>query len=269
MSIAHSVVARASRIRDRLFSPPIGITVLIYHRVGGGSASAVDLSPGEFDEQLAVLDECYRVISLESALAELSESRLDASPAVVITFDDGTRDFTEHAVPALVRHGLPATLYVATHFIDAGEDFPWGAPPASWSSLRDAASTGTITIGSHTHSHALLDRLDAASVAADLDRSIDLIGHHVGTRPLDFAYPKAVGGSPAAEIEVRRRFRSAAVAGNRVNRCGSVDLHRLGRTPVKAGDDPATFASKASGGMRLDGALRDLIGPLRYRGATR
>lgn len=269
MSIAGAAIDRASHLCDLLLPPPVGITVLIYHRVGGGSSSAVDLRPSDFDEQLAMLAERYRVISLETAVAELAAARPDAGPAVVITFDDGTRDFTEHAVPALVRHGLPATLYAATQFIDTSKDFPWGAPPPSWSALRDAASTGTISIGSHTHSHALLDRLDRAAVADDLDRSIDLIGEHIGMPPLDFAYPKAVGGSPAAEIEVRRRFRSAAIAGNKVNRCGAVDLHRLGRTPVKAGDDLATFASKASGGMRLEGTLRDVLGLLRYRGQTR
>lgn len=269
MSIARQMLATTSRIRDRLLPQPSGVTVLIYHRVGGGSSSAVDLDPGQFDEQLQLLAEQYRVITLGAALDELASNDVDTSPAVVITFDDGTSDFTEHAAPALVRHGLPATLYVATKFVDGREDFPWGAPPTTWSALRDVASTGLISIGSHTHAHLLLDRLRPGAVAQDLDRSVSLISEHIGTLPVDFAYPKAVRGSPPAEIEVRRRFRSAVLAGNRVNRPGSVDLHQLGRTPVRVGDDLRTFALKARGGMRLEGSLRDLIGPLRYHGQTR
>ncbi len=104
------------------------------------------------------------MVSLDDAAAILG-STPDAptsgptdQSSVVITFDDGTDDFCDHVVPALVEYDLPATLYAATHFIDTGEPFPWGAPPASWAGLADAASTGLVTIGSHTHTHALLDR---------------------------------------------------------------------------------------------------------------
>jgi peptidoglycan/xylan/chitin deacetylase (PgdA/CDA1 family) len=203
---------------------------------------------------------------------------------VVITFDDGTADFTEHAVPALARHGLPATLYVATQFVENGEPFPWGAPPVSWAALRDAAAQrllpeararGTssgggalVTIGSHTHAHWLMDRLDPAMVDADLDRSIELIGDHIGSTPAHFAYPKAVVGSPSAEVAVRRRFRSAALATSRVNRVGRTDAHRLWRTPVQRSDDHDTFVRKADGGLRLEGELRSLAARVRYRGAA-
>ena len=272
------LVKRAGMLVDRVVPPPAGITVLIYHRVGGGSPSAVDLEPDVFERQLAHLAEHHRVLPLEDALAELAVAssgfgpegeREPSSPGVVITFDDGTTDFTEVAVPALVRHGLPATLYAATQFIDEGTEFPWGAPPATWTALREATSTGLISIGSHTHSHWLLDRLDPAEIESDLDRSIDLIGSNIGTVPLDFAYPKAMPGSPAAEIAVRRRFRSASLAANRVNRPGRTDAHRLWRTPVQQSDDDRCFAAKASGGLRLEGELRALLASVRYRGAAR
>ncbi|MEO7398771.1 MAG: polysaccharide deacetylase family protein, partial [Ilumatobacteraceae bacterium] len=197
------VVKRVSRAIDRILPPAIGITVLIYHRVGGRSPSAVDLDPVMFDDQLAILAAEHRVLTLAEALAELAgpssgwgsegassadagarvAAGTDPRPGVVLTFDDGTSDFTEVAVPLLVRHGLPATLYAATQFIDSGEPFPWGAPPTSWNALRDAMATGLISVGSHTHSHWLLDRLQPAAIADDLDRSIELIGAHLGTAP--------------------------------------------------------------------------------------
>ena len=269
MSAAKSTVKRLSRAADRILPAPIGITVLIYHRVGGGSTSAVDMDPHAFDEQLAVLAAEHRVLSLTDALAELTNPSALPVPGVVITFDDGTTDFTDFAVPALVRHGLPATLYAATHYIDSGERFPWDAPPATWAALREAADTGFVSIGSHTHSHWLMDRLERSAIGSDLDRSIELIGEHIGTAPLDFAYPKAVPGSPIAEIEVRRRFRSAALASSRVNRHGTPDVHRLWRTPVQSSDTLEYFSAKAAGGMRLEGELRSALGRLRYRGDSR
>jgi peptidoglycan/xylan/chitin deacetylase (PgdA/CDA1 family) len=273
MSAVRTAVKRLSVLADRLLPEPVGVTVLIYHRVGGGSASAVDLDPAAFDEQLAHLAAHHRVLTLDDALSQLAAPRDDGAPgdersAVVLTCDDGTADFCEVVVPALVRHRLPMTLYAATRFVDEGSEFPWGAPPASWKGLRDAVATGLVTIGSHTHSHRLLDRLDAGAVADDLDRSVDLIGEQLGAAPAHFAYPKAVPGSPAAEVAVRRRFRSAALAGGRVNRPGVTDAHRLWRTPVQRSDGAAEFAAKARGGMRLEGELRALTARLRYRGET-
>lgn len=260
-------VKRTSRAFDAIVRPPAGITVLIYHRVGGGSASEVDLEPALFAEQLGVLRDSCRLLTLDAAVAELhSPQPAGALPGVVVTFDDGTADFCDIAVPLLVEHGVPATLYVATSYIDEGSDFPWGAPPTSWAALRDAASTGLVSVGSHTHSHWLLDRLDTAAVEADLDRSIDLIGEHLGAAPAHFAYPKAMPGSPAAEVAVRRRFRSAALASSRVNRPGHTDLHRLSRTPVQRRDGIEFFTAKAHGGLRLEGELRSLTARLRYRG---
>lgn len=291
MPDARNMIQNLSLLADRVVTPPDGVTILIYHRVGGGSDSAVDLDPEQFDQQLAHLAEHHRVLTIDEATADLTagvgegwasasggaesggaadEPESGTAPRpVVITFDDGTSDFTEVVVPALERHGLPATLYAATSFIDDGDEFPWGAPPTSWSALADAFTTGLVTVGSHTHTHGLLDRLDEGSVDDDLDTSIELIGEHLGERPRHFAYPKAVPGSAAAEVAVRRRFSTAALARNRVNRPGRTDLHRLWRTPVKRSDSPELFAARAAGGLRLEGEMRALAARVRYRGAER
>jgi hypothetical protein len=115
----------------------------------------------------------------------------------------------------------------------------------------------------------LLDRLDSTTVADDLDRSIELIEQHLDLSPRHFAYPKAVPGSPSAEIAVRRRFDTASLAVSRVNRPGNTDLHRLWRTPIQRSDGFDLFALKAAGGLRLEGELRSLTARVRYRGADR
>jgi peptidoglycan/xylan/chitin deacetylase (PgdA/CDA1 family) len=270
--IRQTIAKRALALGDLFMKPRSGVTVLIYHRVGGGSGSEVDLDPDAFRRQLAHLVEHHRTVSLNAAAELLTAERPSADPTgrhVVITFDDGTADFCDTVVPALVEFQLPATLYAATHFVGAGEAFPWGAPPASWAGLRDAVSTGLVTVGSHTHTHALLDRADPSVIADELDRSIDLIGEHVGTAPAHFAYPKALPGSTAAEAEVRRRFTTAALARSRVNQPGKTDLHRLWRTPIQRSDGFEFFAAKADGGLRLEGELRALAAKVKYRRASR
>ena len=265
-----TLIKSLSATTDALLRPPAGVVVLIYHRVGGGSGSEVDLDPEVFDAHLDYLAAHHRVLTLDEAVDGLAASETaNHVQGVVLTFDDGTADFADVVVPALARHHLPATLYAATRFIDEGIPFPWGAPPISWAALHDSCSTGLVTVGSHTHSHWLMDRLDPFVIDGDLDRSIDLIGEHLGNGPRHFAYPKALPGSPTAEIAVRRRFASAALAASRVNRPGHTDLHRLWRTPIQRSDTPEFFAAKARGGLRLEGELRALAARVKYRGSSK
>jgi peptidoglycan/xylan/chitin deacetylase (PgdA/CDA1 family) len=267
---AMSMAVKAAALgADRVARPPAGITFLIYHRVGAGTGSLIDLPDATFDEQLAELTMIARPLSIDEAVAELQGHALstDPRPAVVVTFDDGTGDFADHALPLLVRHRVPAVLYVATAFVDENRRWPDGCPPLSWAALRDVAGSGVVTVGSHTHNHCLLDRSDRATVVTELDRSIDLLGEHLGVQATHFAYPKALAAVGPNEAEVRRRFATATVAGNRANVPGRSDLHRLARTAVQTTDVGPFFRQKLRGGLRLESSARDAVNRLRYREA--
>jgi peptidoglycan/xylan/chitin deacetylase (PgdA/CDA1 family) len=265
-----SAVKGASAAADLLRRDRSGISVLIYHRVGlhlldGGRAGQMEVDPNAFERQVAWLAANRRVLTLDAALAELAAGGIE--PGVVLTFDDGTPDWVEHALPVLERHRVPATFYVATRFVDEQVELPGGGRPMTWSALAELDSSDLVTVGSHTHGHQLLDRLDAHRVDDELDRSIDLLGEHLGAPPEHFAYPKAVAGSTVAEAAVRRRFRSAVLAGTRSNRPGQ-DPHRLHRSPVQRSDGERWFRRKVDGGLALEDDLRRAANRVRHRGRT-
>lgn len=272
----HAVRA-AARVLDRLSPPDRGVVILAYHQVGGPLAGSVNLSPGLFDEQMAMLadgGDTGPVVSLDDAVRALNGNRDGESRErnrVAITFDDGTADFVEQAVPILEKHGLPATLYLATDFVERERSFWDDGTSLSWAALRDVIAGGSISIGSHTHTHALLDRVSPASVIDELERSVGLIGERLGVEARHFAYPKALAPAPGSgnDQEVRRLMTTAAVAGGRVNPYTGADLHRLGRTPVLVEDGLRWFARKAAGGLRFEGTVRERIDHRRYDGATR
>jgi hypothetical protein len=243
-----------------------GLVILIYHRVGGRTASQIDLATARFDEQVGELAAAGRVVSLDEGLRRLAAADLADRP-VVLTFDDGTVDWVDEALPVLARHGAPATFYVATDFVERGVEFPGGGVPISWAGLGELVASGLATIGCHTHTHALLDRADGATAASELDRSTGLLEERLGVECAHFAYPKALLGSPAAEGEVRRRFRSATVAGSRANGEGA-DLHRLARSPIQVADGMRWFRRKAAGGMHLEDTARSILNRGRYAGAA-
>jgi hypothetical protein len=272
-ALIRRTVKVASAGADRLRPNIAGVVILIYHRVGGGSGLEVDLDPGLFDDQMAAVAASNRVLSLGAALEQLdapANSEGNRAPSVVVTFDDGTADFADIALPILDRHGICVTLYAATGFIDDGVDFPDGGRPVSWSALRDACATGLVDVGSHTHRHLLLDRVSPAVAAQELDRSAGLIAERLGRPALDFAYPKAVAGTPENARLVRDRFRSAALAGTRVNPYGTskssrrTDPHRLARSPIQVSDGMEYFERKLAGGMALEDSFRRAINRARY-----
>lgn len=269
---ARTAVKAAAAGLDTVRHPATGITILIYHRVGAGAGGQMDLTPASFDEQLRWLADNREVITLDEALDRLTTRDRSHRPttgrtcesAVVLTFDDGTVDWVDNVLPALERHHAPATFYVATSFVEDQVTLPGGGRPISWAGLREMADSELTTIGSHTHRHMLLDRLAEPALAAELDRSVDLLGERLGVQAEHFAYPKAVAGSPAAEAAVRARFRSAVLAGTRPNPPGT-DPHRLHRSPIQAADTARWFRRKARGGMHAEDDLRRLANRMRYR----
>jgi peptidoglycan/xylan/chitin deacetylase (PgdA/CDA1 family) len=262
------VVKSTAEAADRIRPAPSGVVVLLYHRVGAGSGLEVDLPAGLFEDQIAELAGEQRAVGLDAALRQVSVPDEPARDPVVVTFDDGTADFVEVALPILERHRVPALVYVATDFVERGRQFPQDGTPVSWPALRDALATGLVTVGSHTHTHALLDRIPPAEVERELDRSIELIGDRLGVTAEHFAYPKAVLGSPPARAAVRARFRSAAIAGTRPNPYGRTDPQRLHRSPIQVADGMRWFRRKAAGGMALEGRLRDVLDRRRYAGRS-
>lgn len=267
---ASVMVKAAAAAADGIRHPRPGLVVLLYHRVDAGTGASIDLDRGSFDEQMAVLAEGFTPVTLDDGLARLTGDARVASdrPPVVVTFDDGTADFADHALPILAAHRVPATVYVVTGLVGSDRPFSDGVPMLSWAALADAASTGLVTVGSHTHNHRLLDDAEAALAVDELDRSIAAIGDRLGSAPRHFAYPKAQAGSAAADTAVRQRFASAALAGTRANRFGATDPYRLARSPIQVADGMRWFERKARGGMELEDRLRRRLDARRYADVT-
>lgn len=235
-----------------------GLIVLLYHRIGEGGRS-IDLERDAFRRQLEFLTSETEVMTFRQGLAAASSDGV-ARDVVALTFDDGTADFHAHALPLLVEYRVPATLYVSTGPVNDGLPFPsWTAgavsPPAlSWSQVNEAVATGLVRIGSHTHTHADLDRVPAAVSEDELRRSRDLIEDHVGAPCTDFAYPHAVF-SRHAETAVRRHYETAAVGGWRKNLAGSIDPYRITRVPITRADGDRFFRAKVRGRMAAEAVL--------------
>ncbi|KAB8058425.1 polysaccharide deacetylase family protein [Janthinobacterium violaceinigrum] len=98
------------------------LSILIYHRV---LARPDPLFPHEvearlFERQLRLIQRFYAPLPLAEAVQRLQDGSLPPR-AACITFDDGYADNAQVALPLLQRHGLHATFFIATGYLDGGQ----------------------------------------------------------------------------------------------------------------------------------------------------
>lgn len=97
------------------------LTTLIFHRVlpVPDPLFPEEMHARRFDEICRWLASTFHVLPLDEAARRLQTGSLPAR-ALSITFDDGYRDNHDVAMPILQRHGLSATFFIATGFLDGG-----------------------------------------------------------------------------------------------------------------------------------------------------
>jgi peptidoglycan/xylan/chitin deacetylase (PgdA/CDA1 family) len=100
------------------------LSILIYHRV---LAEQDPIFPHEptaetFNAQISCLKAVFNVLPLSEAIAHLKTGTLPTR-AACITFDDGYADNVTRALPILQKHGLHATFFIATEYLNGGRMF--------------------------------------------------------------------------------------------------------------------------------------------------
>jgi len=97
------------------------LSILIFHRVLSVPDPLLPDLPDiqRFDQILAWLKDWFNVIPLGDAVARMKLGELPERTAA-ITFDDGYADNLVNATPVLKKHGLNATFFISTGFLDGG-----------------------------------------------------------------------------------------------------------------------------------------------------
>ncbi len=97
------------------------LSILVYHRVLERADPLNDWDPiaSEFEGQMRALSRFFTPLPLSEGVERLRSGTLPAHAACV-TFDDGYRDNANVALPILRRHGVPATFFIATGYLNGG-----------------------------------------------------------------------------------------------------------------------------------------------------
>jgi peptidoglycan/xylan/chitin deacetylase (PgdA/CDA1 family) len=242
----------------RLRGDGVGIPILMYHSISCELDAdrhpyfRTVTTPDTFRHQIEMLRaDGYQGITLSQAIDLVADSPSSASARkVVITFDDGFRDFVAAAFPALWDAGFKATVFMPSAFI--GRAFIDGRKCLDAAEMRALADQG-IEFGSHSATHRRLVELSGAELRAELLDSKAAIEDACGRAVKTFSYPYRFP-------EQNTRF--VAWLGQQLDDCGYQagvttaigraqphdDPRFLPRLPVNECDDPALLRAKVSGG---------------------
>jgi len=206
----------------------------------------------------------------------VQENRPIPRKVFVITFDDAYENVYLNAFPILRQLELPATVFLATAYLDSPDPFPnddWeeagsgNVPYTAWKPLtteecREMQKSGLVELAAHTHTHADF-RGRPAELVADLRRCQRVLRDRFGVERASFAFPYGSKDDGFASGELSA---AAEEAGLLCALTTEAQLVRPGDRPFDWGrfapeehDTAASLAAKLSGWYEAIGSLGHLI----------
>ncbi|MEJ7670339.1 MAG: polysaccharide deacetylase family protein [Casimicrobiaceae bacterium] len=126
------------------------LSILIFHRVLAAPDPMLPEEPDarEFSERMAFVAGAFNVLPLAEAVERLVKRDLPAA-AAAITFDDGYADNYRVALPILRHYRLPATIFVASGFLNGGRMWNDTVIEAVRRAPGDVLDLGQLGLGMH------------------------------------------------------------------------------------------------------------------------
>jgi peptidoglycan/xylan/chitin deacetylase (PgdA/CDA1 family) len=232
------------------------IPILMYHSIQDGTSDRrpyydINTSAARFGLQMKFLrDHGYRTVHLQEARKLLEQNSWN-SRYVVITFDDGYRDFLTAASPIMAEFNHTAVLFVPSGLIGDERAHFLERECLTWSEIRELHVNG-IEIGSHSVTHCELKLLRTPELEAEVAHSKQTIEDKIGHSVTSFSYPYAF---PETEVEFSRNLRKLLEKHGYQNGVTTIvgrsgpdsDRFLLPRLPVNSSDDIPLFRAKLEG----------------------
>jgi peptidoglycan/xylan/chitin deacetylase (PgdA/CDA1 family) len=258
-----------------------GFGILMYHRtvehIPGVPPPTINVTPSQFRKQLAgLLSRGFVARPLKSLLDAHGQSQQVGSNEFAVTFDDGYENNYLFAWPILRELNVPATIFLATKYLDTDGAFPfdnWSESgssrvptqayrPISTAQCHEMLASGLIDFGAHTHSHERFAyRCD--DFCRDMQTNIDILHSRFGITAPTFAYPYGETSPELVETTRQLDLAGAVTTQRRRVQLGD-DRFQWGRFYVGQSDTAATLAGKLTGWYpMLASATKSAMRPLK------
>lgn len=235
----------APLLKEKKAPVSLKVPILIYHYVEDVTDERDYLRrwtatrPAFFEAQLKFLKEngytAIRLSDLGKALA--GQAVLPAKP-VILTFDDGYRDYYTTAFPLLKKYGFASINYIIVNHIGRSGNL-------TEPQIAEMLQSGWVEIGCHTLDHVYLDRITIIEAERQIGECQEQLERRFGVKVPHFAYPGGYFNQAVAQLVAEAGFETAvsAQAGVTHDLEGLYQLRRL-----RVGNlDPSVFGQRLQG----------------------
>lgn len=224
---------------EKLRRPPPRLTILYYHGVPADQAA-------NFEAHMAYLARTAKVVPADYK-GPLDPRR----PTVAVTFDDAFRSVRTRALPSLIRHRIPATIFAPSGWLGKAPGWPMEAAGDAEEVVMSAEEllglpSDLIEIGSHSVSHPKLPQISDAEVTTELAQSRADLAKVMGKTVDTIAFPHGEHDERVLRIAQETGYRHVYGVVPETIEQGADRLLR-GRTPVYPTDPLWLFAIKTQG----------------------
>jgi peptidoglycan/xylan/chitin deacetylase (PgdA/CDA1 family) len=189
----------------------------------------LDITPYTFEQELITLQKDGYTFMTAKELGDVLDGKTTLPPKpILLTFDDGHRDFYTDVLPLLKKYTIKATAYIIPGFT-GGSDF------MTQQQIKEVIDSGLVDVGAHTIHHISLKGRPAALVQNEVAGSKQMLEQTYGIKVVSFAYPNGAFDEQAANIVKNAGFSTSVstIPGVDVNQANRFFIYRIrpgGRT---------------------------------------
>ncbi|MBU1000017.1 polysaccharide deacetylase family protein [Patescibacteria group bacterium] len=188
------------------------VPILLYHYVeyvkdeGDTIRKSLNIVPFIFEQQIKTLKNAGISFITTADLANALDDKASIDPkSVILTFDDGYRDFYTDVFPILKKYQVKAVVYIVPNFLDLPNNL------TTWQ-LKEIAQSPLVEIGAHTMNHAYLSGLPLNRVEYEVKQSKEYLESNFEIKVTSFAYPYGAFDNQTIGVVKKAGFKSAVTA---------------------------------------------------------
>ncbi|QQG44137.1 MAG: polysaccharide deacetylase family protein [Candidatus Roizmanbacteria bacterium] len=186
------------------------LPIVMYHYVeyvkdkGDTIRQSLNINPYLFEGQLKNLKENRYTSYFARDIPMILKGKIKApAKSIILTFDDGYKDFYTDAFPLLKKYKIKSTIYIVNNFIGR-KDF------LNEDEIKELISSGLVEIGAHTTDHLYLKGLSKTMIRQQILESKQRLEEDFNIKVKTFAYPYGAFNSDVIDAVKEASF-SAAV----------------------------------------------------------
>ncbi|MBC7426664.1 MAG: polysaccharide deacetylase family protein [Bacteroidia bacterium] len=223
----------------------------MYHKISESNADYLTVTSAQLEQQLLhIRKKGYNFINLQQLTDHIHfKTPLPFKP-VLITFDDGYQNNCELAYPVLLKHHIPANIFLIPSFI--GKTVLYDNTDQKFMGPNEIKSMNElVTFGLHSYSHDNYNDLSTEQISEDIRLcKVELANTNTPFQPY-FAYP--YGAYPAKDpgkmqslenIFLHENIVGAFRIGNRINSLPLNKKYAIERLDIRGNKSFSNFKIK-------------------------